>query len=266
VRKTIWVLISLILVSLLTGCAELFEFNLFQALDPIKMPDAAMLSEMEDEDGVSGVLDYLDAELGSPGFIEKLDEEPGSYDAIEDYLTGIFTVGTLPANEEEQRAAILYADLNLKTTGGEELVNNSVSALLGGDFSGDSLNTPAEVRMFLLGFLPEVMPASALNSQSAFDEMLQGFVAANAAYDDFGNSSLIDIPDEINMGDVAQKALVSYVIAEAIGVYSNVQLYQIAQGVDPGEDPTGSILDPFTAGSPVDNILNAAGFDTSNFQ
>ena len=34
-KKTIVVLIPLVLVSLLTGCAELFEFNLFKALDPI---------------------------------------------------------------------------------------------------------------------------------------------------------------------------------------------------------------------------------------
>ncbi|HEB09688.1 MAG TPA: hypothetical protein ENI06_00565 [Spirochaetales bacterium] len=110
-----------------------------------------------------------------------------------------------------------------------------------------------------------MMPASALDSQSAFNEMLQGFVAANAAYDDFGTALPGTIPDEINMGDMVQKAIVSYVIAEAIGVYSNAQLYQIAQGVDPGADPTGSIPDPFAAG-PIDNILTAAGIDISNFQ
>lgn len=262
-KKTIGVLVSLILVSLLSGCAELFEFNLFKALDPIEMPDAAMLSEMENEDGISGVLDYLEAELGSPSFIEKLDEEPGAYDAIENYL--IDHKGTA-STADEKRATILYADLNLKTTGGEELINNSVSALIGGDFSATNLDSIPEVKAFLLGFLPAVMPSSALSSQSAFDEMLQGFVAASAAYDDFGNSLPSDIPEEINMGDVAQKAIVSYIIAEAIGVYSNNQLYQIAQGVDPGGYPTGSIPDPFTADSPVDNILNAAGIDVSNFQ
>ncbi len=261
-KKTIAVLIPLILVSLLTSCAELFEFNLFKALDPIKMPDAAMLSEMEDKEGVSGVLDYLEAELGSPSFIEKLEEEPGAYSAIEDYL---FDHKGNSSTADEKRATILYADLNLKTTGGEELVNNSVSALIGGDFSTGSLDTAAEVRAFLLGFLPEVMPASALSSQAAFDEMLQGFVAANAAYDDFGTALPGTIPDEINMGDLVQKAIVSYVIAEAIGVYSNAQLYKIAQGVDPGVDPTGSIPDPFAAG-PIDNILTAAGIDISNFQ
>ncbi len=265
-KKTIGVLIPIILVSLLTGCAELFEFNLFKALDPIKMPDAAMLSEMEDEEGVSGVLDYLEAELGSPSFIEKLDEEPGAYDVIEDYLTSIYTVGTPPANEEQQRAAILYADLNLKTTGGEELVNNSVSALVGGDFGTTDWNSPAEIKNFLLGFLPQVMP-SGVNSQSAFDEMIQGFVAASAAYDDFGNSSLTDIPDEINMGDVAQKAIALYVIAEVLSStsYTSTHLYQLSQGIDPG-NPVGTITDPFAAGTSVNKILTAAGIDVSNFQ
>lgn len=263
-KKAIAVLIPLILVSLLTGCAELFEFNLFKALDPIKMPDAAMLSEMEDEEGVSGVLDYLDSELGSPGFIEKLGEESDSYDAIEDYL--IDHRGT-SSTADEKRATILYADLNLKTTGGEELVNNSVSALVGGDFSTGSLDTVAEVRTFLLGFLPDVVPSSALSSQFAFDEMLQGFVAAYDAYEDFGNSLPSDVPEEINMGDVAQKTIVSYVISEVVSnnLYSNAQLYQIALGNDQG-DPSSSIIDPFAANSPVDKILTAAGIDTSNFQ
>ena len=264
-KKTIAVLIPLILVSLLTGCAELFEFNLFKALDPIKMPDAAMLSEMEDKEGVSGVLDYLEAELGSPSFIEKLEEEPGAYSAIEDYLTGIYTVGTPPANEEEQRATILYADLNLKTTLGEELVNNSVSALIGGDFGATDWTNAADIKSFLLGFLPQVIP-SGVNSQSEFDDMIQGFVAAYDAYADFGNSLPSDIPEEINMGDVAQKAIVSYVISEVItnSVYTSEDLYNLSQGIDPG--PAGStITDPFAAG-PVDNILTAAGIDVSNFQ
>ncbi len=264
-KKTIAVLIPLVLVSLLTGCAELFEFNLFKALDPIKMPDAAMLSEMEDEEGVSGVLDYLEAELGSPSFIEKLDEEHGAYDAIEDYL--IDHKGTA-STADEKRATILYADLNLKTTGGEELINNSVSALIGGDFGTTDWSNAADIKSFLLGFLPEVMP-SGVNSQSEFNDMIQGFVAASAAYDDFGNSSLTDIPDEINMGDVAQKAIVSYVISEVLAEtdYTSADLYDLSQGIDPG-DPTitGTVEDPFKAGNPVDNILNAAGIDVSNFQ
>ena len=262
-KKIIGVLAPLILVSLLTGCAELFEFNLFKALDPIKMPDAAMLSEMEEEDGVSGVLDYLDSELGSPGFIEKLGEEPGSYDAIEDYL-GEHRGNSSTA--DEKRATILYADLNLKTTGGEELVNNSVSALVGGDFGNTDWSNAADIKNFLFGFLPEVMP-SGVNSQSEFNDMIQGFVAASAAYDDFGNSLPGDVPEEINMGDVAQKAIVSYVISEVVNnsLYTNEQLYQIAHGVDPGVNPSGPIADPFTA-SPLNEILTAAGIDTSNFQ
>jgi len=169
---------------------------------------------------------------------------------------------------DEKRATILHADLNLKTTGGEELINNSVSALIGGDFGTTDWSNAADIKSFLLGFLPQVMP-SGVNSQSEFNDMIQGFIAASAAYDDFGNSSLTDIPDEINMGDVAQKAIVSYVIAEVLAEtdYTSTDLYDLSQGIDPG-DPTimGTVEDPFKVGNPVDNILNAAGIDVSNFQ
>jgi len=264
VRKIIGVLILLILISLFTGCAELFEFNLFKALDPIKMPDAAMLSEMEAEDGVSGVLDYLGSELGSPSFIEKLEEEPGSYDAIEDYL-----IAHKGNSGDGQKATVLLADLYLKTTGGEEFVNNSVTAAINGDFDGLSGQNAAD---FLEGFLPGIIPSSALSDLSSFTAFLDGLSAANQEYHDFAASlDLVapvgepdNVPDNVNLGDVVQKAIITQVVVEARSVISDADLFTIAQG--------GDITHVATLPSnPLDNadmelIMAAAGIDVSNFQ
>ncbi|MQY76200.1 MAG: hypothetical protein GH155_01045 [Spirochaeta sp.] len=262
-KKTSGVLIPLILVSLLTGCAELFEFNLFRALDPIKMPDAAMLSEMESEEGVSGVLDYLEAELGSPSFIEKLDEEPGSYDAIEDYL-----IDHKGNSEDGQKATLLLADLYLKTSGGEEFVNNSITAAINGDFDGLTGQNAAD---FLEGFLSGLIPDSALSSFSAFTDFLDALSAANQEYHDFAASlDLVapvdepdNVPDNVNLGDVVQKAIITQVVVEARSVVSDADLYTIAQG---GNVTAGDFNSNPLEDLDLKLIMNAAGIDESNFQ
>lgn len=263
-KKAAGVLIPLILASLLAGCAELFEFNLFKALDPIKMPDAALLSEMESEEGISGVLDYLEAELGSPSFIEKLEEEPGSYGAIEDYL-----IDHKGNSEDGQRATVLLADLYLRTNGGEEFVNNSVTAAINGDF--DSL-TGQNAADFLEGFLPGLIPDSALSSISAFTDFLDALSAANQEYHVFAASLDINpvngvpdnVPDNVNLGDVVQKAIITQVVVEARSVVSDADLYTIAQGGNVTD------LDIFTVNpledSDIELIMDAAGIDESNFQ
>ena len=263
-KKTSGVLIPLILVSLLTGCAELFEFNLFKALDPIKMPDAAMLSEMENEDGVSGVLDYLEAEFGSPSFIEKLDEEPGSYDAIKDYL-----IDHKGNSEDGQRATVLLADLYLKTTGGEEFINNSVTAAISGDFDGLTGQNAAD---FLEVFIKVIIPSYALSDISSFTVFLDGLSAANQEYHDSAASLDINptdgvpdnVPDNVNLGDIVQKAIITQVVVEARSVLSDADLYTIAQGgnVTVGVNFTNNPL----VDSDMELIIDAAGIDVSNFQ
>jgi hypothetical protein len=100
-----------IMVSLaLAGCAQLFEFNLFAGLDTPPTPTAA------DYTGAGG-LDELADDLNSPATVEALAADPALVQQIEDSLwdTYLGDAGGVE-NEEDSQAAILYADLALKTS------------------------------------------------------------------------------------------------------------------------------------------------------
>ncbi len=116
----------------LGGCAPLFEFNLFGGLDNPPTPTLA------DYNGAGG-LDALGEDLNSPATVDALAADPTLVAEIENYLWSTFIGdGGGVENDEDSQAAILYADLALKTSEGEALVNNVVEALLDGSLTGSS--------------------------------------------------------------------------------------------------------------------------------
>lgn len=262
-----------LLALLLAGCAELFEFNLFQNLDPIRLPDSASLAEMEDEEGIGGVLDYLDEELSSDAFITGLQEDPPAAGAVESYLANRMASAADPA--DRLRAAVLYADFNLKMNGGEDLVNRSMAALLDGRFDETDFAAPADVVQLLANLLPSLAQMPAMESEAAFNAMLDGFEEAWSAYEAFEPSYLDPPPDGINLGDVAQKALVACLVHEAINsLYTTPgegreALWDIARGLTPPDPPKG--LDFYDDGAGVFSsaslgaIFAAAGLEPARF-
>ena len=121
-------LVALILLPLLllAGCSALFDFNLYRdlGLDKTAAPTPA------DYAGAGG-LDKLAEDLSSPAVIEALKDDPAAKAALELFLMG--QISGAVDQPEEQQAAILLADLELKTTGGEEFVNNIVTVDDGAD-------------------------------------------------------------------------------------------------------------------------------------
>jgi hypothetical protein len=246
---------------LLGGCAQLFEFNLFQSLDPVPLPTQEELAAMSEGEA----LNYLGEELASPVFVEKLLEDEAAFASVEDYLEATMAGSAEPDNR--MRAAVLYADLHLVTSGADEAVNN-VAALLQQDPGSLDFADEAAVVDFLQALLPDIIPAEALASRQAFDELLSGFQAAWDGYQVFGNGLGADpaVPEGVNLGDVAQKALFSYLVAESLEdgrLYASESeardaLWAIARGQEPPL-PAGAFEDPFAAGTPLQNILDAAG-------
>ncbi len=257
-------LFALILVVSLSGCEELFEFNLFASLDAVDLPDAETLKRMSEEEA----LDYLDEELESEAFVNALAEDQQALDDVETYLNN--HRGTAN-NDAEKRATILYADLQLKVSEGEELVNNALSLLLG-DLQDVNFSDVTEVEDYLKAHLADTVPPESLVSREAFDAMLSGFQAAWDAYAIFaasldGNPDTGEVPDSINMGDVAQKALVAYIINEAMdSLYvsqdPSTVLWDMANG-NPAPSAVGTFADPFADGSSVDTIFDEAGISFS---
>jgi hypothetical protein len=195
--------LAVTVVLALGGCAPLFEFNLFAGLDNPPTPTAA------DYTGAGG-LDALGEDLNSPATVAALAADPALVQQIENDLwnTYIGDAGGVE-NEEDSQAAILYADLALKTSEGEALVNNVVGALLDGSLSGSSN---------IATLLAAIIPPEALASEAIFTDMIVALLAANDAYEqlgiyvDFnGDGHLTNpLPPGSAPGDVLQKSMVAY--------------------------------------------------------
>ncbi|OHD23330.1 MAG: hypothetical protein A2064_03295 [Spirochaetes bacterium GWB1_66_5] len=254
--------LCLLLLTALGGCAEFFEFNLLKSLDPVPLPSLEELAAMPE----GQALDYLEEELGSPAFVEKLVEDSAVYGAVEGILYGAMSN---PADaESRKRAAVLYADLQLEASGAVEVVNN-LTQLLGQDLESLSFSTSEEVLAFLEDLIPQIMPGEALESREVFDGLLTGFQEAWQGYAVFGEMLGEDpaVPEAVNLGDVTQKALFSCLVAEALadgGLYGTEAeardaLWAILQGGQPADPTASGFEDPFQDGTPLQNILDAAG-------
>ena len=183
---------------LLAGCSMFFGFNAFSSLDK---PPAPKLSDYAGPNGLS----KLASDLNSPAIVAALTADPTTTQQIESWLQTQYPSSTPPALTAVQlQAAALYSDLNLKTTAGEDLVNNIIAAIMTNRPSGNL----AEV-------LQLILPPSALADQATFSAMVNGLLNANTAYMLIGNS-LPPAPPGMNMGDIAQKAAVCYLMHEVV--------------------------------------------------
>jgi hypothetical protein len=241
--------LAVALLFALAGCAWMFEFNLFGGLDNPPAPTAA------DYQGSDG-LDRLDEDLDSPSIIDAM--TPAVVAEIEQDLWDSYLDDGV-SGEDDQRAAILYADLALKTSEGEELVNNLAQVML--EVTIDENTTVAEI-------LADIIPPEARADPAVFAAMINAFLTANDAYLLLGDwvdgltadgSAENDLPPGSLPGDVAQKALVAYTMTVTVAAVIPVsvpateaqaiaELFTVANG---GASPATSITpDPFDTAAP----------------
>jgi len=187
----------------LAGCSAFFQFNAFSGLSTPPAPQLA------DYTG-SGGLDRLQTDLASPAVVAALKNDPATTTAIENYL--LTQMGGMTTNDEKQ-AAILYGDINLKTTDGEALVNNVVTTLVNGISASSTIHD----------LLSAILPADALADPTVFSAMITALTNAcppylqlGASITDLNGNGKIDpgegVPPGTNMGDVAQKAAVAWTV------------------------------------------------------
>ncbi len=163
--------LAMALPLVLAGCAWMFEFNLFDALDNPPTPTAA------DYLGSSG-LDRLDEDLDSPAVVDAITSTAGLVDTILSNIATEFLGGDPPTScsgPDAPQAAILYADLALKTSEGEELVNNIAAVVLDLQNQISGTSTVAEI-------LAAIIPPEALASEATFTAMVEALLAANNVY------------------------------------------------------------------------------------
>lgn len=275
------------LILMLSGCAELFTFNLFDGMEQINTERTVTnITDDPDKSDAEKMLEIEDL-VNSDDFIQSLrDQEDeaevsGTTSTKETILTYLDTVVNSPdaTTADKQTALVLTGDIYAKTSGGEELVNN-VSNLLT-DASSFETATPDE----LIGsILPSTMYEedgttlkTGTEAEEAFTDLLLGFYDANTAYETLG--STLDPNDDTsleadaNLGDITQTALVSNIVANAIDdivtnsggtTTTEEAAASLFNAIATGEDPGFSTdFDPFTEisteGSEINNLLAMSG-------
>ena len=178
---------------LLSGCSAFFETNVLKGLSTVSAPTAA------DYKGPGG-LDRLAKDLSSPAVVAALKADPAATASIASYLQTSYLSSPPLTTHDQQQAAVLYSELCLKTTSGEQLVNNAVTIALGG------VGTKS-----LLEIMQEIVPPAVATDPVVFAAMVEGLLDANDKFALFG-ATVPPAPSGVNMGDVAQEATVAWMM------------------------------------------------------
>jgi hypothetical protein len=245
---------------LLAGCDAFFGVNILKGLDKVPAPDPGQYDYATAGDAG---LKKLASDLGSKAIVSALIADPTTTATIETNLQTTYNDPTVPV-ADRQLAAALYCDVNLKTTSGQTFVNNVVDVVLSGTGSGQTIQQ----------ILQGIVPADVASDPVAFSAMVGGLVNAAAAYQLLGASLAAPAaaPPGVNMGDVAQKAAVAYMMQSMIyeigGGTANAtqQMYNLIN--NQANTVPSSPIDPFsTPIAPYDstslqnirNIFTVAG-------
>ena len=241
---------------LCTGCDQ-FYTNQFASLG-LDKPPAPTVTHYEGTNGLAN----LAADLDSPAVVALLTADPTTVGQIQSYLSGHYDLAS-PGNAADQTAAALSADLGLKTTQGDDLVNNVVTTIMSNPPSGN-----------IASIIKSVIPPSVLVDTTGgdFADMVGGLLDAKVLYDALGLSiHTIGAPPGMNLGDVAQKAAVAYLMdavvsaVEALGAPYNTRSAAEAQMFllvtnQPNAVSLVTVTDPFSPmPTNLQYIFDAAG-------
>ena len=255
-RTRAFALFAAVLLAL-SGCSAFFDFNAFSSLDKASVPDPSRYQ------GAAGLAN-LQTDLASPSVVTALKSNYATSQQILANLESAYSVHSGPLSSPDQKtAAILYADLALASTSGDELANNVVAAMVSSPQTGN-----------IASLITSVIPSDVINDPTKFSQMVLGLLDAESVYVNLGNhlgAPPTAVPG-MNMGDTAQKAAVAYLMDTILtAVETQASLAQgpaIAQmfslvnnqantisGVSIASDP----FSPMTAIPWLKNIFDAAG-------
>jgi len=224
---------------LLAGCSAFFGFNLLKGLHKVPAPEPAQYNYAQN--GTTGLM-KLDADLASPAFVAALKADPGATSTIESNLQATYTDPSVPL-ADQQLAAALYSDVNLKTTSGDTFVNNVVNVVISGTGSGQTIQQ----------ILQGIVPLDVASDPAAFGAMVNGLLNAASAYQALGATlapAPAPVPPGVNMGDAAQKAAAAYMMQSMVyeiggGTANATQQMFLLLNNQPNSVPT-STVDPFS--------------------
>lgn len=267
--------IALALPLLFTSCDAFFDANLFKAAK-LGQLDSSKLSTLNSE----GLVAAAYSADGQPvdSFFTALKGDPASKATVKASLSATFTNPSASA-ADQQEAAVLYADIELKTTGGDIIVNNVVSVLTAG---GSSAN-PSDLLAGLVAGV-DLTKASIEGAVSALNGLYakDGSGALERLSTSIGSSSGSQI-DSSTAANMAQAGIIAAVIQ---GVDLTKVKVKKADGSDSGtnyasyealvwdlvnpdlptaEKPTiasGAFTMPNLTTGSLSNLITAAGLGT----
>ncbi len=253
------------LVLILSGCEELFTFNLFDGLEQV---NAARTVEDIRKKSASEGLEELDDLMDSDNFVDSLAEDDTSKTGLLEYLDEIAS-DTATETEDKQTALILSADIEIKTSGGDDLVNNVAELLT----NPSVLEEGGDPEQIFTALVPEEV-----ESTEDMTAMLLGFMDAADTYEALGVTLDPNNPDslvaDINLGDVAQTALISSIVNAAVSDIAGEtgsspeeaagELAKLIMGDDSANVIFSDTFDPLASideGTGVYNILVLSGLE-----
>lgn len=237
---------------LLLGGCDAFFTNVFEGLYTLEVPSAAELGTLPVSD--------LERLAEDDQFFEELAGDPAKEAAVLDNLEDYFNPGDGTVDSpEEQRAAALYAEVLIRTSGADtivaglanfaaedgfdELESGDIGAALA-DLFGESLPTLEEIEAMVAAL------DSAWDAYAAIGEGIPGGVGLDSS---------------LNAGDLAFNAALAAAlqgVTVTSGQSTAEYIFAAVQGDTTGF--TATFSDAVLIGTEMDNLLAAAGIDPAD--
>lgn len=207
-KKILPISVLVLVLLLLTGCNP-FLTNIYSGIDKYKMPD------------LGDVDDLLDAS-DDDAFYDKLEDDPEAKEEVLETLEETYTDDSVD-DETRQEAALMAADVHLKTSNTEDVMDNfndlvSDAASMDDSEFKDSYNmdTPEGLFKSLFGD-PPYESGTAVNDPDrvAYYNIvwvqLEAFILAVEPLESYGLllKAGAPTPPDVNAGDTATKALMA---------------------------------------------------------
>ena len=181
----------------LSGCKAFFDFNAFSSLDKASVPNPSRYQG-------AGGLANLQADLGSSSIVDALKGDPATVATILANLNSSYGVTGTLTTPDQQTAAILYSDLALKSTSGDALVNNIVASVM--------TTSTGNLGQILQSVVPPTWQRTSRSSPTWW--MVSARPRIPRTWHWGLRAAAVGAPPGMNMGDVTQKATVSYLMVE----------------------------------------------------
>jgi hypothetical protein len=236
---------------LLGGCDAFFS-NVFEGLYTLEVPGAAELETLPVSD--------LERLAEDPAFFDALAGDSVKEAAVLDNLEDYFNPGDGTVDSpEEQRAAALYAEVLIRTSGADRIVAGLAGYLAGADGFVQFESDPGPALAELFG---ESLPTLA-----EIEAMVTALDAAWVAYAAIGDGlGSAPLDESLNAGDLAFGAALAAALKGVSLPLATLDDY-IYDAIS-GNDLTGYGAVTFDGtvleGSEMDNLLAAAGFDPAD--